>query len=142
MDQQQIKSFIDAMAKSDLSEMEFSENGWSLRLVRRTGSPEVAVAPGAPEAPAQESTSRPTVQPVIAAEITAPLYGVVHLRASPDEPLFVEAGQPVRAGQMLCVIEAMKVFNEVRAERDAVVEAVLVASGQEVDAGQPLFRFA
>ena len=139
MDQQQIKSFIDAMAKSDLSEMEFSENGWSLRLVRRTGSPEVAVAPGAT---AQESTSRPTVQPVIAAEITAPLYGVVHLRASPDEPLFVEAGQPVRAGQMLCVIEAMKVFNEVRAERDAVVEAVLVASGQEVDAGQPLFRFA
>ena len=52
------------------------------------------------------------------------------------------AGQAVKAGQTLCVIEAMKVFNEVRAERDATVAAVLVASGQEVDAGQPLLRFA
>jgi len=71
----------------------------------------------------------------------APLYGVVHLQPTPGEPPFVQAGQAVRAGQTLCVIEAMKVFNEVRAERDATVEAVLVRSGQEVEAGQALFRF-
>jgi acetyl-CoA carboxylase biotin carboxyl carrier protein len=51
-------------------------------------------------------------------------------------------GQAIKAGQTLCVVEAMKVFNEVRAEHDATVDAVLVTSGQEVEAGQPLFRFA
>jgi len=74
--------------------------------------------------------------------VRAPLYGVVHLQPSPGEQAFVTPGLAVKAGQTLCVIEAMKVFNEVRAERDAVVEAVLVASGQEVEAGQPLVRLA
>jgi acetyl-CoA carboxylase biotin carboxyl carrier protein len=74
--------------------------------------------------------------------LLAPLYGVVHLRPTPDEPPFVVAGQAVKAGQTLCVIEAMKVFNEVRAEYDATVAAVLVTSGQEVEAGQALMRFA
>jgi acetyl-CoA carboxylase biotin carboxyl carrier protein len=70
------------------------------------------------------------------------LFGVVHLGSAPGEPPFVVAGQAVKAGQTLCVIEAMKVFNEVRAERDATVQAVLVTAGQEVEAGQPLLRFA
>ncbi|WP_459575412.1 acetyl-CoA carboxylase biotin carboxyl carrier protein [Cupriavidus sp. 8B] len=72
----------------------------------------------------------------------APLFGIVHLRPSPDEPAFVQPGQTVEAGQTVCVIEAMKVFNAVLAERDGMVEAVLVESGNEVDAGQPLIRFA
>jgi acetyl-CoA carboxylase biotin carboxyl carrier protein len=75
------------------------------------------------------------------AECLAPLYGVVHLQPTPGEPPFVQAGQTIHAGQTLCVIEAMKVFNEVRAERDATLQEVLVRSGQEVEAGQPLFRF-
>lgn len=72
----------------------------------------------------------------------APLYGVVHLKPAPDEPPFVTAGIAVKAGQTLCMIEAMKIFNEVRAEHDATVEAVLVTSGQEVEAGQALLRLA
>jgi len=80
-------------------------------------------------------------QAPVSTECPAPLYGVVHLQPTPDEPPFVKAGQAIRAGQILCVIEAMKVFNEVRAEGDATVQAVLVRSGQEVEAGQPLFRF-
>jgi acetyl-CoA carboxylase biotin carboxyl carrier protein len=68
------------------------------------------------------------------------MYGVLHLQASPGEPPYVQPGQAVKAGQTLCVIEAMKVFNEVRADRDATVQAVLVDSGEEVEAGQPLFR--
>ena len=75
-------------------------------------------------------------------EVLATLYGVVHLQPSPGEPPFVEAGASVKAGQTLCVIEAMKVFNEVRAERDGTVESVMVKSGQEVEAGQALLRFA
>jgi acetyl-CoA carboxylase biotin carboxyl carrier protein len=72
----------------------------------------------------------------------SPLYGVVHLQPTPAEPPYVAVGDTVRAGQTLCVIEAMKVFNEVQAERTGVVQAVLVQTGDEVEAGQALFRVA
>jgi acetyl-CoA carboxylase biotin carboxyl carrier protein len=70
----------------------------------------------------------------------APLYGIVHLQQTPGEPPLVSPGQSVMAGQVVCVIEAMKVFNQVRAECDCVISAVLVQSGQEVEAGQLLFQ--
>lgn len=126
MDPQQIKTLIDAMASSDLSEMEFSQDGWTLRLARGSAATPLPAAHGKPVA----SPARGAAGAVRAAEVTAhatptelraPLYGVVHLRPSPEEPPFIVAGQSVTAGQTLCVIEAMKVFNEVRAELDATV---------------------
>ncbi|HSV36788.1 MAG TPA: acetyl-CoA carboxylase biotin carboxyl carrier protein subunit [Ramlibacter sp.] len=146
MDLQQIKAFIDAMASSDFTEMEFSQDGWTLRLVRGTGGTQVAsprrVADRA--TPATATAAAPREQAVRPTEnvVRAPLHGVVHLQSSPGEPPFVTSGDAVKAGQTLCVIEAMKVFNEVRAEHDGVVDAVLVTSGEEVEAGQPLARFA
>jgi len=148
MNQDQIKTLIDALAASDLSELEYSENGCSLRLVRQSAlaaTParrEMAMAmareASAPQAP-HEATLPETPGPAVCC---APLYGVVHLQPRPGDAPYVQAGQAVAAGQTLCVIEAMKVFNEVRAERDATVQAVLVDSGQEVEADQPLFRLA
>ena len=138
MDQQQIKTFIDAMAASDLAEMEFAQDGWTLRLVRRAASAAQARAAGSPQvARAPEIATGVAIPPLV-----APLYGVVHLTPGPGEPAFAVPGQKVNAGQTLCVIEAMKVFNEVRAEQDATIVDVLVESGQEVDADQPLMRFA
>ena len=145
MDELQIKALIDAMAASDLAEMEFSQDGWTLRLVRRAAAARNAAAPAvqsaarATVAPPSQLSEPPTAQPN---EVRAPLYGVVHLQPTPQEPPFVVAGQAVKAGQTLCVIEAMKVFNEVRAACDGTVNAILVVSGQEVEAGQPLLRFA
>lgn len=147
MNQEQIKTLIDSLAASDLSELEYSENGCTLRLVKQA-----ALAPAAPRragvaaqarVPAADRVApqQAHAQARVPTECLAPLYGVVHLQPTPAEPPFVQAGQAIRAGQTLCVIEAMKVFNEVRAERDAMVEAVLVRSGQEVEAGQALFRF-
>ena len=149
MDPQQIKTLIAAMAASDLAEMEYSEDGWTLRLVRHASSSPTAEAQRTPVGTAmraaatrpRDSTPAPA-ELACAAEVHAPLFGVVHLGPSPGEPPFVVVGQAVKAGQTLCVIEAMKVFNEVRAERDATVLAVLVTSGQEVEAGQALLRFA
>ncbi|QNK70773.1 acetyl-CoA carboxylase biotin carboxyl carrier protein [Variovorax sp. PAMC26660] len=141
MKQEQIKTLIDALAASDLAELEYSEDGSTLRLVKQsalTAAPVVRSPAVVRRAPAAVS-SQPT--PTAAAECLAPLYGVVHLQPAPGEPPFVQPGQGVEAGQLLCVIEAMKMFNEVRAEAAATVQAVLVHSGQEVDAGQPLFRF-
>ena len=127
MDAQQIKVFIDAMASSGLAEMEASKDGWSLRLVR-------GVLPSSP-APVAASPLPSGLH-----EQCAALCGVVFLQPAPGEPAFVQIGQAVKAGQTLCVIEAMKIFNEVQAERDGVVDAFLIASGQDVDAGQPLVR--
>ena len=143
MDQQQIKAFIDAMAASDLTEMEFSQDGWTLRLVRRGAAVHAAAAADAraPVAVSNVATAQAAATPRIANELTAPLFGVVHLQRSPGDPPFVTAGQTVVAGQTLCVIEAMKVFNVVHAEHDGTVTAVLVTSVQEVEAGQPLLRF-
>ncbi|MFX5914895.1 biotin/lipoyl-containing protein, partial [Acinetobacter baumannii] len=72
--------------------------------------------------------------------IHAPLSGVVHLHPAPGEPAFVAAGQSIAADATVCVIEAMKMFNVVRAGRAGIVETILVASGTEVEAGQPLMR--
>ncbi|WP_280155946.1 acetyl-CoA carboxylase biotin carboxyl carrier protein subunit [Piscinibacter sp. XHJ-5] len=138
MDQQQIKAFIDAMAASDLTEAEFSQDGWTLRLVR-SGAAVQAVRGAEVPAPSRRDAP-PAAAP--AKELTAPLFGVVHLQQTPGDPPFVSVGQAVQAGQTLCVIEAMKVFNEVVAEHDGTVAAVLVTSGQEVEAGQPLLRYA
>jgi acetyl-CoA carboxylase biotin carboxyl carrier protein len=139
---QQIKAFIDAMAASDLSEMEFSQEGWTLRLVRRAASAALIPSATAPEsASGSIGASRKAAATTVPNLMAAPLFGVVHLQQSPGDPPFVSPGQAIEAGQTLCVIEAMKVFNEVRAEHDAIVAAVLVESGQEVEAGQPLFRF-
>ena len=143
MDSQQIKAFIDAMSASDLDEMEVSHDGWTLRLVRsaRGAATAPAIAAAPPAAPAQ---ARPAAVPLRAAgaapaPVPAPMYGVVHLQPAPGEPAFVQAGDAVEAGRLLCTIEAMKVFNEVRAERAGRVLAVLVPTGAEVEAGQALF---
>ncbi|AXV79128.1 MULTISPECIES: acetyl-CoA carboxylase biotin carboxyl carrier protein [Ralstonia solanacearum species complex] len=152
MDLSQIKQLIDAMASSDLAEMSFSHQGWVLRLVRHKsaahrGDDVLPLADRAPLAPTPaHPPPSPPAQSVPAApkrrELLAPLFGVVHLQPAPGEPVFVQPGQTVLAGQTLCVIEAMKVFNAVLAESDGTVDAVLVESGAEVEAGQPLIRFA
>ncbi len=142
MKQEQIKTLIDALAASDLAQLEYSEDGHTLRLVKQsalTGAPAARSPAVVHRAVAAVVSERPA--PAAAAGCLAPLYGVVHLQSAPGEPPFVQPGQAIEAGQLLCVIEAMKMFNEVRADAAATVQAVLVRSGQEVDAGQPLFRF-
>lgn len=151
MELPQIKAFIDAMASSDLTELEVSKDGWTLRLVRgaglRTADRRLAERRLADPAPHRQSprqqSARHDAAPEIAAappEICAPLSGVVYLGPSPNQPPFVAVGQAITAGTPVCVIEAMKTFNEIRAERDGIVEAILVASETLVDAGQPLIR--
>lgn len=141
-----IKSLIDAMAASDVTELEFSENGWTLRLSRGAAAPSAAPTP-APAAALETrspaaSTSRPSTAPTASDDVVAPLSGLLHLRPSPGEPPFAAVGQTVEAGAPLCIVEAMKVFNEVRAERAGTVAAVLADDGDEVEAGQPVMRLA
>ena len=137
MDRQLIKTLIDALTASDLSELEYTRDGETLRLAKRAGAPtprapsSAPIATAPPIAPVAESASN---------VVAAPLYGIVHLQPSPDAEPFVGVGDAVTVGQVLCVLEAMKVFTELRAEHDGIIAAVLATSGQEVEAGQPLFR--
>lgn len=143
MDPQKVKAFIDAMAASDLDEMEISHEGWTLRLVRRHGSRhEVAAAPAASVAPARpaQAPQAPVAKAAARPEVLSPMFGVVHLQQAPGEPPFVQVGQAIAQGDLLCTIEAMKVFNEVRADHAGTLAAILVRSGQEVEAGQVLLR--
>jgi acetyl-CoA carboxylase biotin carboxyl carrier protein len=147
MDLDRLKSLIDAMAASDLAEMQVNEDGWSLRLVRRpqpneglatSRSRRKAAAAIERSQAARTRLDQPSNEETKG--VVAPLFGVVYLQPAPDAPEFVSLGQAVTAGTPLCVIEAMKMLHEVRAEKDGTVSAVLVSSGQEVEAGQELMR--
>jgi acetyl-CoA carboxylase biotin carboxyl carrier protein len=118
-----------------------SKDGWTLRLMRGGRRPTCArrVADPLLEQPSRDN-ELPTETPIVAPDLCAPLSGIIYLRPSPDQPPFVVVGQAISAGATVCVIEAMKTFSEIRAERDGVVEAILVASETLVDAGQPLIR--
>jgi acetyl-CoA carboxylase biotin carboxyl carrier protein len=138
MNLDRLKQVIDWMATSPVRELELSERNRYLHLVKaKTGEVrQVASPPTAAERPSS-GPPQPLAPPSL---VAAPLYGVVHLSPSAGAPPFVEVGQAIRAGQSLCVIEAMKVFNTIEAECDGTVAEILVASGTEVTAGQPLLR--
>ncbi len=131
MNLETIKALIDSMAGSSHPRAECREGAWTLTLTRAL--PEDSVSPGsepfAVAGPAPASGDDP-------ARVVSPLYGIVHLQPSPDAPPFVSVGQQVAIGAPLCVIEAMKVFNHVTAERAGTIEAIVIGNGEEVEVGQ------
>ncbi|OUI81175.1 acetyl-CoA carboxylase [Gluconobacter sp. DsW_056] len=142
MDLSQIRRLIDLMAQAPIAELEIEENGRRIRLARAQkgqGAGVVAAKP-AETTPAVPKPSVMTSASDAQETITAPSYGVFHLAPSPDAPPYVAVGQKVEAGQQVGLLEAMKVFNPVRAGVAGTVEAVLVAGNTEVDMGTPLFR--
>ena len=138
MDRQLIKELIDALEASGLTELEYSRDGATLRLTR--GMP--GVVPVAAAAPSPASHMPPPPAPAAVDLVVAPLYGIVHLQRSPGTPPFVVTGQAIEGGQVLCTVEAMKVFTDVRADRGGTIAEIMAANGQEVEAGQPLIRLA
>lgn len=153
MDQQRIKQLIDLVAESDLSELTLSESGSTLTLTRHAITGDTARVPAA--ASSGPSPAQATAQPAamaapaplaaatpaaVAIEVCSPLYGVLHLTPSPNEPAFIAVGDSVAIGQTLCVVEAMKMFHQVKATQVGRVEAILAAAGDEVESGQALFR--
>ena len=141
MDLDEIKALIEAFGASDLAEMRLTRGDWTLHLVRSAEGTVAAPASGANSGSSHEiPRPKPAAAPAAEAGVRAPLSGLVYLSPTPGAPDFVAVGRKVEAGDVVAVIEAMKVFNEIRAERDGTVEAVLVASGDEVDAGQLLMR--
>ncbi len=140
MDPNTIKALIEAMRASDLSEMEFSEDGWALRLVRYSNATAAPPSPAPP--PARARRTSPAISAKAAAlaggTVVSPMFGIVHLKPSPEAADFVRAGATVEVGTILCTIEAMKVFNEIKADRSGTILSIDVRSGDEVETGQIL----
>ena len=154
MDLEQIKALIDLMVEHDLSRIEIDE-GESRVLLKRGQTPIISGSHALPAAlpPVVASTAAPTGAPpaseaaaATAAEaaanetlIRSPMVGTFYTAADPDSPPFVNAGADVNPNTVVCLIEAMKVFNEIKAEISGRVTRVLVGNGQAVEYDQPLF---
>jgi acetyl-CoA carboxylase biotin carboxyl carrier protein len=147
MDIRKIKKLIELLEESGLAEIEITEGEESVRIARATpGNPVVtqyAAAPAPMAAPAPAPVAAPAVPAAPAARdenlVTAPMVGTFYGSPAPGAKSFVEVGQEVRVGQVLCIIEAMKMMNQIESERAGRVVAVLAKNGEPVEFGQPLF---
>jgi acetyl-CoA carboxylase biotin carboxyl carrier protein len=151
LDIKQIKMVIDLMKRSDLTDFEIEEEGFKLRIRRHSGQPTVLAQPTpipAPAVPAIVNPPAPALLPHAAANeeepgivyIKSPMVGTFYRSASPDSVPFADAGSTVTETSVVCIIEAMKIMNEIQAEVKGTVVAVLVESGQAVEYGQRLFK--
>ena len=149
-DIKEIKAVIDLMKKHDLSVFEIEKEGFRLKLQRGVSAPQAtvvappAVAAGpAKGAAAGAESPAPAAKPVESVptkEIMSPMVGTFYRAASPDAPPFVEVGKSVTEDTVVCIIEAMKVMNEIKAETNGVIAEVLADNGKPVQFGQALFR--
>ncbi len=150
MDIRKIKKLIELIESSDIAEIEIHEGEESVRLsrvssVQQTTVVQSAAAPALAEAPvpapAQSSTQDGGAEEALPEGhvVTSPMVGTFYRAPSPGAKPFVDVGQKVEAGDTLCIIEAMKMLNQIEADRSGVIAAILVENGQPVEYGQPLF---
>lgn len=157
---QELREIIKLIDHSSIDEFTFEEDGTKIKLKKKQGSTSVVEAPAvteAPQASAPKAVAAPA--PVVETEVAAteevpaaslaeqenlhkilsPMVGTFYQSPSPEEPAYVQAGTQVKADQIVCIVEAMKLFNEIEAEVDGEIAEVLVKDGQLVEYGQPLF---
>ena len=150
MDLRKLKTLIDLVAESDIAELEVTEGESKVRIVKSSNMPQGQMMMMPPQAMHQQYAAAPApaavaaVEPLVAAEPTghivkSPMVGTFYRASAPGSPAFVEVGSTIREGDTLCIIEAMKLLNEIDAEVSGVVTKILVESGQPVEFGQPLF---
>ncbi|MEJ8813596.1 acetyl-CoA carboxylase biotin carboxyl carrier protein [Variovorax ureilyticus] len=148
MDLRKLKTLIDLVSESNISELEITETEGKVRIVK--GGPAapvqyvqtVAAAPAA--VPAIAGVSAPAAAPAAAPATTghavkSPMVGTFYRSSSPGAPAFVEIGSQVKEGDTLCIIEAMKILNEIEADKAGTITQILGENGQAVEYGQPLF---
>lgn len=145
MNLEKIAELVKIIENSSLKEFSYSEGEMEIYLSKLDNPP--VVAPGAPAmVPASAPAAVPAPAPVEAAQeeeelyITSPIVGTFYSAPSPTAPAFVRVGDKVKNGQTVCILEAMKLMNEIQCEYDCEIEAVLVSNEQKVEYGQPLFR--
>ena len=157
MDIRKVKKLIELLEESNIGEIEIKEGEESVRISRHGNQPAAPVAYAAPapiapapasaavpapaEAPAAEAAV-PAAAPVADNAVLSPMVGTFYRAPSPEAPSFVEVGQTVRVGDVLCIVEAMKMMNQIEADRAGTVTAIHVDNGEAVEFDQPLISIS
>ena len=155
MDIRKVKKLIELLEESNIGEIEIKEGEESVRISRYGNQPAAPVAyaapapvapapasaPAAAEAPAAEAAA-PAAAPVADNAVLSPMVGTFYRSPSPEAPSFVEVGQTVRVGDVLCIVEAMKMMNQIEADRAVTVTAIHVENGEAVEFDQPLISIS
>ncbi|GGC82346.1 acetyl-CoA carboxylase biotin carboxyl carrier protein [Undibacterium terreum] len=149
MDLRKLKTLIDLVAESDIAELEVTEGEGKVRIVKTSAIPQNQVVMMQPQGMQQ---AMPAAAPVAAAPVApaapaapeghivkSPMVGTFYRSSAPGASPFVEVGSSVKSGDTLCIIEAMKLLNEIDSDTTGVVKQILVENGQPVEYGQPLF---
>ncbi|MES2128806.1 MAG: acetyl-CoA carboxylase biotin carboxyl carrier protein [Pseudomonadota bacterium] len=151
MDLRKLKTLIDLVAESDIAELEVTEGESKVRIVKSSAIPQnqMVMMPSAGmqqhyAAPAPHAAPAAAPAAVVAAEPTghvvkSPMVGTFYRSSAPGSPAYVEVGSNIKEGDTLCIIEAMKLLNEIDSDVSGVVTKILVENGQPVEFGQPLF---
>ncbi|MBV1931773.1 MAG: acetyl-CoA carboxylase biotin carboxyl carrier protein [Porticoccaceae bacterium] len=146
MDIRKVKKLIELLEESDIAELEIKEGEESVRITRNKAPVQMAQAVMAPApaaatvvpvaaAPADEGAAAPALDGHI---ISSPMVGTFYRSPAPGSPFFVEPGQSVQAGDVLCIVEAMKMMNQIEADKSGTIGAVLVEDGDPIEFDQPL----
>ncbi|MGJ7488979.1 acetyl-CoA carboxylase biotin carboxyl carrier protein [Variovorax sp. ZT4R33] len=147
MDLRKLKTLIDLVSESNISELEITEAEGKVRIVKAGEAAPVqyvqsvaAPAVAAPAASAVSAAAPPAAAPaVVGHTVKSPMVGTFYRSSSPGAPAFVEIGAQVKEGDTVCIIEAMKILNEIEADKSGTVTQILGENGQAVEYGQPLF---
>ncbi len=153
MDLDKIGQLVDLVSRSRIAELDLTQDGTRVRILKSPtpgASAREGAAPASPgatdrgweeaRAATYEAKPQPDASGVADIIVPAPMHGVFHQAAAPGEPPLVEVGTNIEAGQKICIIEAMKTFIGIVAETPGTVLAILAENGDEIEAGQPLFR--
>ena len=147
MDLKTIEGLVKIIEESSLTEFTYKDESVKITMSKLDHPPVVVTGAAATAAPAASAPTVPAAEVGDAKDteeenvfITSPIVGTFYSAAAPDVPAFVRAGDQVKNGQTVCILEAMKMMNEIQAEFDCEIEAVLVSNEQKVEYGQPLFR--
>lgn len=155
MDLRKLKTLIDLVQQSGIAELEITEGEEKVRISRGVPGgiaaamppPAAAYVTAAPSQPAPEAPAPAAAEPAARAEpeghvIKSPMVGTFYRSSAPGAKPFAEVGQAVKVGETVCIIEAMKLLNEIEADQDGTIKEILVENGQPVEFGQPLFLLA
>ena len=147
MDIRKVKKLIELLEESNIDELEIKEGEESVRITRNSGTVVTqAIAAPAPAAVAPAPAAAPVAAPAAEASepafnghvVKSPMVGTFYRSPSPSSPSFIEVGQSVKAGDVLCIVEAMKMMNQIEADKSGVIEAILIEDGQPLEFDQPM----
>jgi len=150
MDIRKVKKLIELLEESNIGEIEIKEGEESVRISRHGNQPAAPVAyatpapvvPAPAPAAATAEAAAPAAAPVADNAVLSPMVGTFYRAPSPEAPSFVEVGQTVRVGDVLCIVEAMKMMNQIEADRAGTVTAIHVENGEAVEFDQPLISIS